>query len=200
MKFRNKENDFPIHISLIDILFCTITFIKIITVMAILKIEPVEVKEEKKEEKILLSLDGQLSIEAWWPKDRPEDIDLWVIGPDKQPVGYSTTRSNTLGYLRDDTGAESPDKNYELITAPGFYPGHYVVNLHYFATYSTNQRIMVKVRVLFKKKEEATEVVYEGSVELLHVKQEKTVIQFDLELGGAVTNKSNEQKSIYKKQ
>lgn len=197
MKLRNKENDFPIHISLIDTLFCTLTFIKIITAVAIIMIEPIESKEQKKDEKILLSLDGQLSIEAWWPKERPEDIDLWVIGPDKQPVGYSATRSGTLGYLRDDTGVESPDKNYELITAPGFYPGHYIVNLYYFATYSSNQRITVKVRVLFKKKEEATEVVYEGNVELLHVKQEKTVIQFDLELGGAVTNKSNEQKSIY---
>lgn len=198
MKLRNKENDFPIHISLIDILFCTITFIKIITVMAILKIDPVEHKEEKKEEKILLSIDGQLSIEAWWPKDRLEDIDLWAIGPDDHPVGYSNTRSESLGYLRDDTGLESPEKNYELITAPGFVPGHYSVNIHFFAARGGSGRVPVKVRVLFKKKTEGTEIIYEGSTDLIHEKQEKTIVQFDLTLGGTVTNKSNEQKSIYK--
>lgn len=202
MKLRNKENDFPIHISLIDILFCTITFIKIITVVAILRIDPLEVKEEKKEEKIFLAVEANLSISITWPNG-PEDVDLWATGPDGRPVGYQNTRSESLGYLRDDTGFDNAvslekQNNYELITAQGFIPGHYIVNLHYYSTRGGRSSVEVRVKVLFNKKNEGTEVIYDGKVKLLHEKHEKTVIQFDLTLDGTVVGKNSEQKSLFK--
>lgn len=197
MKLRNKENDFPIHISLIDTLFCTLTFIKIITAMAIIMIEPIDSKEQKKEEKTLLSIDGQLSFEVWWPKERPDDIDLWVVGPDGKPCGYSNTRTKSLGYLRDDTGLESPDKNYEIITAPSFAAGHYLVNLHLFYRHGGVGDVLVRTRVLFNKTNAGTEVIYDDKVRLLHEKQEKTVIQFDLTFGGEVISKTSQFHPLY---
>lgn len=202
MKLRSKENDFPIHISFIDTLFCTITFIKIITVMAIIMIDPLELKEKKAEEKILLSVEASLSISITWPAG-PEDIDLWATGPDGRPVGYNQTRSETLGYLRDDTGInqsvnDSRKNNYELITAHGFTPGHYVVNVHYFAVHNGSLNVPVKVKILLKKKnEDATEIIYNDTVRLVHEKQEKTVLQFDLGLDGTVFGKTTEPKPLY---
>lgn len=201
MKLRNKENDFPIHISLIDTLFCTLTFIKIITAVAIIMIEPIDSKEQKKEEKIFLEVEASLSISITWPNG-PEDIDLWAIGPDGRPVGYQNTRSESLGYLRDDTGYDNSavstakQNNYELITAQVFVPGHYVVNVHYYGRRGGKPSVDVKVKVLFSKKDEGTEVIYEGTVKLIHERQEKTAIQFDLTLDGTAVAKNSAQKSI----
>lgn len=200
MKLRSKENDFPIHISLIDTLFCTLTFIKIITAVAIIMIEPINSKAQK-EEKIFLDVEANLSISITWPNG-PEDIDLWVIGPDGRPVGFQNTRSESLGYLRDDTGydnsavSDEKNRNYELITAQSFVPGHYVVNVHYYNRKGGQPSVEVKVKVLFSKKDQRTEVVYEGMVKLIHERQEKTAVQFDLTLDGTVVGKNSEQKSI----
>ena len=201
MKIRNRQNDFPIHISQIDLLFCTIIFILIVMVTLSKLVNTKESKEVKKEEKVMLTVEAALSVSITWPKG-PEDIDLWVTGPDGRPVGYQNTRSESLGYLRDDTGSSQndigADHNYELVTAHKFKPGHYVVNLHYFSSHGGKTKIDIKVKILLKKKDEGTEVIYNDTVRLHHEKYETTVVQFDLLADGSVVGKTTDQKPLFK--
>src|SRR3989338_3002863 len=71
-------------------------------------------KEKKKDESQNIQIGGNIAVSVRWPDGQPQDIDLWVQGPDGAAVGYSNRVSSTWSYLRDDLSADtfSPE-NYE---------------------------------------------------------------------------------------
>lgn len=179
-----------------------LSFIIFTALLAILAAIPKKEQQEEKTKQVKrlvdLPLRATLVFTITWPLGS-EDIDLWAIGPDEKAVGYPAgkTRSQTLGYLRDDTGhQDKSNMNYELITAPGFVPGHYVMNVHFFDNHEGENRVTVDCQVLLQKKNNNMVEIYRGKVTLEYVRQEKTVIQFDLENDWSVTNISHDHYSI----
>jgi len=102
------------------------------------------------------SLPGNIIIESYWDQVNPGtgkcfdvDVDLWVMGPDKQPIGYSNKGGKYYDLLRDDLGCRSKDDpvNYEITTSRGVIPGFHCVNLHLYANRAAVLPVKVKLTV-----------------------------------------------------
>ncbi len=140
-------------------------------------------KEKKKQESQTIQIGGNIFVSVRWPDDAPQDIDLWIKGPDGTAVGYSNRTSSTWSYLRDDLGADvfSPE-NYELAVTQGVPPGKYVVNLHFFSNHGGSLNVPVKAEVVLKKTPDADkEVIFKGEVIIKNVGDEITIVQFQID-------------------
>lgn len=95
------------------------------------------------------TIPGNILVEAYWPDDRDTDVDLWVMGPDKKPIGYSNKGGQYYNLLRDDLGRQSKDDpvNYELTTSRGIPVGWHCVNVHLYSNNSRQLPVPVKVTV-----------------------------------------------------
>lgn len=99
------------------------------------------------------TIPGNILIEAYWPNELDTDIDLWVMGPDGKPVGYSNKGEQYYNLLRDDLGRQSKDDpvNYELVTSRGIPPGGHCVNVHLYSNNSGVLPVPVKITVKIQK-------------------------------------------------
>lgn len=158
-----------------DVVFNLVVFlIFIIFLFAVLP------KEKKKEESQNIQIGGNIFVSVRWPDGEPQDIDLWVQGPDGAPVGYSNRVSHTWSYLRDDLGADafSPE-NYELAVTQGVPRGKYIINLHFFSSHGGRLNVPVKAEVVLKKTPDAEkEIIFKGEVIIKNVGDEITIVQF----------------------
>lgn len=95
------------------------------------------------------TIPGNILIEAYWPDQLDVDVDLWVMGPDAKPVGYSNKGGQYYNLLRDDLGRKSKDDpvNYELTTSRGIPVGGHCVNLH---LYDSGGVLPIPVKVTVK--------------------------------------------------
>lgn len=190
MRLRSADNLSPFLRVFTDLLFNIL--IILVLVLALIAQLVKKINKDQKEDKtseqmvMMMPIDSVLLFAIRWPPGN-QDIDLWAIGPDGIPVGYDNTRSGILGYFRDDVGIDYADrsqestKNYEVITAPSFVPGHYVVNVHFFTNYGHASPVTVECQILIKSGS-GVEEIYRGKVILAFVREEKTIIQFDLVL------------------
>lgn len=188
MRLREHDNLSPFLRVFTDLLFNIL--IILVLVLALIAQLVKKINEDQREEKtpeqmvMMMPIDSVLLFSIRWPPGI-QDIDLWAIGPDDVPVSYNNTRSGVLGYFRDDVGIDYADrsqestKNYELISAPSFVPGHYVVNVYFFANHGKASPVTVECQILIKSGSGVAEV-YRGKVTLAFTREEKTIIQFDL--------------------
>ncbi len=186
MRLRSADMTSPFLRIFTDLLFNILIIVVLVLALIAQLVKKIKVDENKSPEQMVMMLpvDAELVFAIKWPSGS-QDIDLWARGPDKISVGYSNTRSGVLGYLRDDVGPDFADKtfesakNYEIITAPSFVPGHYVVNVHFYNGRGDSSEVSVDCQILIHKNNEVEEV-YRGKVNLTFVKEERTIIQFDL--------------------
>jgi hypothetical protein len=87
---------------------------------------------------------AELIIEMSWPDGSLHDIDLWLLLPDGQRVGFNKKDVGQATLDRDDRGAHGDiywdgterrliRSNREVIAVRGLAPGRYVVNAYYYA-------------------------------------------------------------------
>lgn len=135
-------------------------------------------------------LRSEILIEAMWPTGTRYDVDLWMMGPDGEPVGwglYAHAPSENLE--RDDRGTaeDAADINYESITVRTRQPGEYIVNLHMFYPHGESLPVPVFVNVTGKSD---LGQIYSGEVMLVRRFQELTVVRFKLDVEGHLVKDS----------
>lgn len=124
---------------------------------------------------------GNMIVSIAW-KPGPDDVDLWVRGPDGVAVGYKRKSSELFNLLRDDLGTVN-DKmplNYENAYSRGLPDGEYIVNLHCYSC-STPHEVAVEIRMGRGE----PKLVFKENVELAP-RQERTVVRFYVRDGSTV--------------
>lgn len=81
---------------------------------------------------------GNVIFEVRWADELDTDVDIWIMAPNGERVGYSAKSSPLLNLLRDDIGhtLDVSGLNYEVAYSRGVMPGEYVVNLHLYRNLS----------------------------------------------------------------
>ena len=133
---------------------------------------------------------AEIVIEAIWPTGTNYDVDLWTMGPDGIPVGWGVhTTTGSLNLERDDRGTreDAAQLNYEMISVRSLEPGEYTVNLHMFHHFG--DPLPVPVFVTVTGKHDLGEI-YSGQVMLERLRQELTVVSFELDQQGMLVDGS----------
>jgi hypothetical protein len=146
----------------------------------------------KKDEEAKQTNAGNLSIYIEWDYDNDVDVDLWFSYPGCQgcPVYYGN-RQTPRGWLgRDDVGSANSRQNNENATVYDLEPGEYAINVHAFGNHSKSFPAKVYAEINMKT-DRGVERVYTGTVELKSVKDEVTIIRFNLDRDMRVTNKTH---------
>ena len=147
---------------------------------------------------------AEFIITTTWQDSSPDDVDLWVEGPDGQTVWFNNPALGLMHLDRDDRGMTNDTilvggkeiinpLNQEVVTIRGYIAGEYIVNLHYYAT-QTNQAVTANVNVA--KVNPKLEVVFYGDVDLVKPGEEKTAVRFSVSKQGEVYNINTLPKSI----
>lgn len=147
---------------------------------------------------------AEFIITTTWQDGSPDDVDIWVEGPDGQTVWFNSPSLGLMHLDRDDRGMTNDTilvggkeiinpLNQEVVTIRGYIEGEYIVNLHYYAT-QTNQAVTANVNVA--KVNPKLEVVYYGDVDLVKPGEEKTAVRFSVSRQGEVYNINTLPKSI----
>ena len=176
-------------IAFVDLLFNILVGFVFLFLVAFLMINPVAKKADiEKKAEFLITLS--------WPHTSPQDIDLWVMDPHKNKVGFSAKETGLMHLDRDDLGWANDtvnvggkitllNQNIENITIRGIVPGAYYVSVHF---YSLNRLIKspipVKIRI---EKINPYSILYEGTKYLKVEGQIVNYVRFTVNEQGAVT-------------
>lgn len=133
-------------------------------------------------------------ISITWEDGSPDDVDLWVEGPQGDLIWYRNKEGGLLHLDRDDRG-HLFDKtiqngktilnplNQEVITLRGVVPGEYVVNVHYYLSETQNP---IDVKAKLERVNPRLEVLHYDTITLDHAGAEKTAFRFTLGGNGAM--------------
>ena len=175
--------------------------------------DPVETKQIDSVAEVIITAD--------WPNGIGNDIDLWILMPHDQAVGYNRKQDREVSLERDDLGHRESTTvdgklvpkhvNHETLFMRGLREGQYVVNVHYYndnglnqctegppqcdpATKSSSPRlpIQVPVRVQIIRLVPTYQLVH--SVELLLEREgmELTAFRFFVDENGAISRVSDD--------
>lgn len=144
-----------------------------------------------------------LIIEMRWDDDAQADLDLWVLGPDGNPVGYFKKSNGYITLKRDDLGKVNDtyvidgkrvtvSRNYEVTTATQLPDGWYTVNVHYFGGSARPEKVNVKITNLWHFK-----IEFEGDT-TVSLRQEVTLVSFKVQDGRVVELDQEVQKKVRK--
>jgi hypothetical protein len=174
-------------IAFVDLLFNILVGFVFLFLVAFLMINPVAKKAE-----FLITMS--------WPHTSPQDIDLWIMDPQKNKVGFSSKETGLMHLERDDLGWANDtvnvggkitllNQNIENVTIRGIQPGDYYVSVHF---YSLNQIIKkpipVKIRI---EKINPYSILYEGTKYLKTEGQTVNFVRFTVNEQGTVTEINN---------
>ena len=167
----------------IGVVFRDAMFLMILGMVAVLFLINLLInpKSDKEHE---IPIQGEVVIQAFWPSGTAYDVDLWVMGPDKIPVGWGHHETTSAVNLeRDDRGIinDASDVNYEMISVRQRLPGEYIVNVHLYNPYSEPVPVPVTVNVVGK---EDLGEIYSGVVVINERPREVTVVRFALGADG----------------
>lgn len=125
---------------------------------------------------------GNLVASIAWPEGSI-DVDLWVLAPDDDPVGYRFKSGKVWSLLRDDLGTtnDSTPLNYESAFTRGLPDGEYIVNIR---CYGCHGKVPVPVLVEVRLVEGG--LIFQDVVNLIADKQERTAIRFKMHNGKVV--------------
>jgi hypothetical protein len=176
-------------IAFVDLLFNILVGFVFLFLVAFLMINPVAKKADiEKKAEFLITMS--------WPHTSPQDIDLWVMDPHKNRVGFSSKETGLMHLERDDLGWANDtvnvggkitllNQNIENVTIRGILPGDYYVSVHF---YSLNQIIKepipVKIRI---EKINPYSILYEGTKYFKTEGQTVNYVRFTVNEQGTVT-------------
>jgi len=141
-----------------------------------------------------------------WPKDLDYDVDIWIKDPDGQIIYYDKKEVGFLNLERDDLGTKNNTvqvgqkivtvvTNEELVSIRGFKPGEYVINAHLYSAESSPVPRPVspfRVNIIIQRMNPSVSISYEGSAEIVGVRQEVHLVRFNLNSDGDASGFSND--------
>ena len=177
------------NLAFVDLLFNLLVGFCCLFVIAFLLINPIAKKG-------VIDPPIKFMIEMSWDDESSNDIDLYVMGPDKVMVFYANKQNGYITLKRDDLGlvndkytvnghTVSVKRNYEIITLTDLPDGDYVINIHHFSSRGGPEEVNVKVTNI-----EHYGVIFDGK-NTVSSKQEKTVIVFQV-VDGKIVNVRND--------
>ena len=181
-----------------DLLFNIVLGFAFMFIIAFLLINPVE-KDAQIEAK------AEFMIIMEWDHQSAYDIDLWMMDPVGNIVGFPNMHAGLLHLDKDDLGqsndsvilADGTKKiiylNREIMTIRGIVPGEYIVNNHLYSMKSDKSRKPMEVTTRVIKINPFGEV-HVGVVTLRGPGAEETVIRFTISPNGFVKSKNRRQK------
>jgi hypothetical protein len=191
-----KRIKYKSSVAFIDLLFNITIGFAMLFIIAFLLINPITKKGD-------VIVKAEFIITMSWPKDSKDDIDLYVMDPQKNIVyfrqrdkGLINLDRDDLGYSNDivvtDAGSYTTDFNEEHVTVRGIVPGEYIVNAHWFA--KANGRVGENNPVLSQTMEVSIKIeklnpyklVWTGTKTLTDAGDEVTFLRFTIDSEGAV--------------
>jgi hypothetical protein len=171
----------------IDLLFNTLLGFTFLFLVSLLFINP-------KAKRGSVDMVAEFIITATWPKNLPDDIDLWVHAPTGHTASYLQKEAGWLTLDRDDRGELNDiilvdgkevvyPINQEIITVRYRQAGEYIVNLYYFEKASTGS---VPVEVKVDRVNPTLKTVFAETFELRAQDQEITALRFSIDRDGNV--------------
>lgn len=146
---------------------------------------------------------GDLIIFVDWSDELDIDIDVWAFSPKElKPVGYSNREGIILNLLRDDLGftGDVSGKNFEFMISRGLPEGVWYINLHFYSARGITIDTVVKVKVIIERimPNKRKKLLFVRDVEMTALKEEITVVSFELDEEGNVIQESvnNDFKSL----
>lgn len=147
---------------------------------------------------------NQVMITMTWDDTSYNDIDLWVLTPEHNHIGYSNKENTYMNLERDDTGIGSNvvvvngvkqivKFNKEIIRMRQRRPGHYVVNGYYFGAHYDDDRQETDAGPMSIKFEIAEvnptfNILFTRTIVLNAPGAQGTAFEFDILPDGSVTN------------
>ena len=183
-----------------DLLFNIVLGFAFMFMIAFLLINPVE-KEAQIEAK------AEFMIIMEWDHQSAYDIDLWMMDPVGNIVGFPNMHAGLLHLDKDDLGqsndtvvlADGTKKiiylNREVMTIRGIVPGEYIVNNHLYSMKGTGGKAPMEVTTRVLKLNPYGEV-HTGIVILPVHGAEETVIRFTIGPNGFVKSKNKRQRKF----
>lgn len=151
---------------------------------------------------------AEFLITVSWPDGNPNDVDIWVEGPDEKQVSYKRTQDGLMHLDRDDRGMVNDVQvvngveminplNQEVLTIRGRPPGEYIVNLHFFKRQGDeSMEEPVPVTVYLAEVNPRMKVLFYNTNFLDQEGQELTAFRFTITPSGKVANINQLQKSL----
>ena len=180
-----------------DLLFNIVLGFAFMFIIAFLLINPVE-KDAQIEAK------AEFMIIMEWDHQSAYDIDLWMMDPVGNIVGFPNMHAGLLHLDKDDLGqsndsvilADGTKKivylNREVMTIRGIVPGEYIVNNHLYSIKGDQSKKPMEVTTRILKLNPFGEV-HTGIVILPVNGAEETVIRFTIDPTGFVKSKNRRQ-------
>lgn len=201
--------DSPQHknlVGFIDLLFNMLVGITFLFILAFILINPnrdnnkIDPKAE-----YLVILD--------WPDHHNSDVDLWVMDPMDNKIGFTSREKGVTSLERDDLGSQTDTHkdrngrlvynpvNREVITIRGIVSGEWTVNVHYYNSrpipdghisgYHTPshlhpKQIPVPIEVKVIKLNPTLQTLIEKRIILTREGEERTMARFTLDENGEV--------------
>jgi hypothetical protein len=187
--FTGSESDDGTFVPFTDILFNALLGFAMMVFIAFALINP-EAKTG------LIDTKAEIIVTTTWPDDNPDDIDTYVQDPTGNVVWYHSMVKGLTTLDRDDRGNYLDEVevngetvhvalNQETVTVRGIMAGEYAVNVYHY-TNPTNAAVPVTVKI--EKVNPKLSVVYYDTVVLTHKGDEKTVVRFNMDKDGNISN------------
>lgn len=132
----------------------------------------------------------EIMVTAEWDDESTADMDLWSLGPNKHPVGFSNKDGRFIILDRDDLGTNNDTvvvngetivikRNIETVSITQLVPGEYFFSIHHFMSYLSSPDdkkgpVAVTVTVIELN---PFSIVFTGTV-VVPYKQEVSVVSF----------------------
>ena len=133
-----RRRDAKYGIPFLDVIFNLLLGITAMFFLAFILIKP-EVDGKK------VDLDAEFIVTLEWNKNLNTDIDLWVLDPNMNAIGYQSQEKGVTVLERDDLGQSTDlhvnkadgkvayiDENREIITVRAILAGEWVANVFYY--------------------------------------------------------------------
>ena len=172
--------------AILDVIFICFFTVSVIIPLLLTLINPDEVPDATIEKK------AELYAAITWKDKPPCDIDTYVLGPEDTYVFYKHKEGGLMNLDRDDRGRINEtvgdvtnEANEEIWTLRTIAPGKYIMNVHIFncpggINNPKNENVEVPVTIRFVKLNPVLKKVYEKDVTLVGIKDEETVLQFEM--------------------
>ena len=132
-----SQDRYKSTIGFVDLLFNILVGFVFLFLVAFLLINPVAKNAD-------IQKKAEIIITMTWDKNSLHDIDLWVMGPQGNKVGFANKESGLLNLERDDLGVANDayyidgkyyiiQSNEETTTVRGIASGDYYVSVHFYS-------------------------------------------------------------------
>jgi hypothetical protein len=187
-----------IRTAFLDLLFNTLLVFVVLFVMAFLHMRP-PTQDKAVEPK------AELVLEMNWPEGSLDDLDLWLLTPSGEKIGFNRQDGSIATLDRDDRGAYGDTyfvgterklnrTNREVMAVRSIVPGRYVVNVHYYSDFTAESVGFeephsgpITARVKLIDVNPRMRDVGANDVTLFAVGQQVTAFAFEVDADGAVT-------------